>query len=114
MVLGYFDGLTSTVSEIVHLTAGDPVEFENVDTSRPHTLSFLNDATPTTANFPPSFDGSFAASPAGTSIGSSTFSTGSLSPGQHSMIYFAAPGLFTAGCAFHYDSNRMRTVIISK
>jgi len=113
-VLAYFDGLTSTTSQIVHVTAGDRVVFKNVDSSLPHTLSFLNDATTTTANFPAGFDGSSTASIAGTSIGATHFSTGALNPNQQSTIYYAAPGLFTVGCAFHYDSSHMRTVIVSK
>src|SRR5450755_2045957 len=36
-VLGYFNGKTSTTSEVVQLTAATNVVFNNVDTLSPHT-----------------------------------------------------------------------------
>jgi len=113
-VLGYFNGTTSTKSEVVHLTAGTNVAFKNVDGGGlPHTVSFLGDATATKAPFPPHFDGSANASKAGTTIGTKNWSTGALNPNQRSRTYNAgAPGFYMVGCAFHYDSNGMRTVIV--
>lgn len=110
-VLGYFNGITSPVSQVVHLTAGDPVVFRNVD-SAVHTGSFLGNATATAAHFPASFNGSFSASPAGTAIGMANFGTGTLNGGQTSATYFALPGFYMLGCAFHYDGFNMRTVIV--
>ena len=112
-ILGYFNGTTSTTSQVVRLTMGESVRFINVDGSLPHTVSFLGDATATHAPWPPSFNGSSTQSPAGTSIGTTNFSTGALSPGQMSLVYETGlPGFYMVGCAFHYNSSSMRTVII--
>ena len=112
-ILGYFNGRTSLTSEVVHLTAGTQVKFFNVDSVLPHTVSFLGKATAASALWPRTFNGSSIRSPAGTAIGALHFSTGSLNPGQSSLIYRTGlPGFYMEGCAFHYDSNKMRTVII--
>jgi hypothetical protein len=112
-VLGYFNGKTSTTSEIVKLTASTHVVFYNVDASAPHTASFLGNATKQMAPWPPSFNGSSSQSPAGTVISTTNFSTGALQPGSHSLKYNSgSPGFFMFGCFFHYNSNGMRTVII--
>jgi plastocyanin len=112
-VLGYFNGLTSTSSEVVSVPTGQRIRFFNVDTSRPHTASLLGVATSTVAAWPASFDGSATQSPASTAISTKGFSTGVLQPGTHSLLYSTgAPGFFMFGCAIHYNSNKMRTVII--
>ena len=113
-ILGYFNGTTSMTSALVSLTAGDPVQFMNVDTINPHTVSFLGNATATHAPFPPTFTGGgTTASAAGTFIGTPGFTTGTLTPGQKSKIYNAGgPGFYMIGCLFHYVSNGMRDVII--
>lgn len=114
-VLGYFKGKTNTTSQVVTLFAATNVRFFNVDTVRPHTLSFLGDATRRSAPWPPTFTGSSTQSPAGTAIGTTNFSTGPLNPGTKSLVYTTgAPGFYMVGCAFHYVSNGMRTVIIVK
>ena len=113
LVLGYFNGKTSTKSEIVKLPAATTVVFYNVDTGHPHTASFLGDATSQSAPWPQSFNGSSQASPAGTAIGTTSFSTGAMVPGGKSKKYNSgSPGFYMFGCAFHYNSNGMRTVII--
>jgi plastocyanin len=112
-VLGYFRGTTSLKSQVVSLFAGKNVVFSNVDTVAPHTASFLGKATSHGAHFPASFNGSANQSPAGTAIGTTHFSTGVLNPGQKSLVYTTGlPGFYMFGCAFHYDSDKMRTVII--
>ena len=112
-VIGYFKGKTSTTSEVFALPAATPVRFFNVDTLRPHTASFLGNATKTMAPWPATFDGSSTKSPAGTNIGTTNFSTGPLNPGTKSVLYnTGAPGFYMIGCAFHYNTNTMRTVII--
>ena len=112
-ILGYFNGKISSTSQVVHLTAGTQVKFFNVDSFVPHTVSFLGKATATSAPWPKMFNGSSIRSPAGTAIGALHFSTGSLNPGQSSLIYKTGlPGFYMEGCAFHYTSNKMRTVII--
>ena len=113
LVLGYFKGKTSTLSQIVKLPASTPVVFFNVDTLHPHTASFLGDATMQGANWPTTFNGSSTPSPAGTAIGTTNWSTGAMVPGGKSKKYTTgSPGFYMIGCAFHYDSNGMRTVII--
>lgn len=114
-VLGYFDGKTSATSEVVHVPFGENVRFFNVDTVAPHTASFLGDATATTAKWPATFNGSSTQSPAGTPIGTKNFSTGPLNPGTRSLLYSSGMiGFYMFGCAFHYNSNHMRTVIVVK
>ncbi|HEY7992860.1 MAG TPA: hypothetical protein VID24_01460 [Candidatus Eremiobacteraceae bacterium] len=112
-VLGYFKGKTSTTSEVVTLPASTPVRFFNVDTTLPHTASFLGNATQSMAPWPPSFNGSATKSAAGTAIGTPNFSTGTLNPGAHSVLYNTGmPGFYMIGCAFHYNTYGFRTVII--
>jgi plastocyanin len=112
-VLGYFKGTTSHKSQVVSLLAGQKVSFSNVDTVAPHTASFLGKATSHGAHFPPTFNGSANQSPAGTAIGTTNYSTGVLNPGQKSFVYTTGlPGFYMFGCAFHYDSDKMRTVIV--
>jgi plastocyanin len=114
-VIGYFKGTTSMTSQVVMLSADTNVTFTNVDSSLPHTASFLGDATKKSAPWPTSFTGSSSASSAGTDIGTSGFSTGTLTPGHSSAVYnTGAPGFYMFGCFYHYVSEGMRTVIIVK
>lgn len=111
--LGYFDGTQSTTSQTVLLNAGESVRFQNVDSTLTHTASFLGDASQNSAPWPSTFDGSSTQSPAGTVISTAGFSTGPLGHGKSSLVYETGiPGFYMFGCAFHYDSNEMRTVII--
>jgi hypothetical protein len=112
-VLGYFKGFKSTTSQVIKLSANSNVVFKNVDTAHPHTASFLGDATNKSAPWPASFNGSSTAAPAGTAIGTSNWSTGTLNPGKQSAVYSTgAPGFYMLGCFYHYDLFGMRTVII--
>jgi plastocyanin len=112
-VLGYFKGTTSLKSQVVMLAASQNVVFENVDKELTHTASFLGDATKKAAPWPSSFNGSSTQSTAGTAIGTTNFSTGPLEPGKSSLVYTTgSPGFYMIGCAFHYDSSGMRTVVI--
>lgn len=112
-ILGYFKGKTSLTSEVVSLPAATDVRFFNVDSTLTHTVSFLGNATSKSAPWPSSFDGSGTKSPKGTAIGTSKWSTGALLPGSSSVLYNTGmPGFYMMGCAFHYNTNKMRTVII--
>jgi plastocyanin len=114
-VIGYFKGRTNRNSQVVMVSPNINISFVNVDSSLPHTASFLGKATQTHAPWPATFNGSSTASKAGTAIGTSRFSTGTINPGGHSLLYKSGvPGFYMIGCAFHYDSNGMRTVIIVK
>jgi plastocyanin len=114
-VLGYFNssGSINTTSQVVHLTAATNMDFQNFDNGTPHTASFLGNASATGATFPPSFNGSATQSPANTVISTANFSSGALSAGSTSLQYNSGPpGFYMFGCAFHYDSDGMRTVVI--
>ena len=113
--LGYFKGKVSTTSQTVTLATGRNVRFFNVDTQLPHTVSFLGNATKNMAPWPSQFNGSGTKSPAGTAIGTTNWSTGTLLPGKSSVLYTTGvPGFYMVGCAFHYNTHMMRTVIIVK
>jgi plastocyanin len=114
-VQGYFKGKKSMTAQVVTLSPNVPVVFASVDSSLTHTASFLGNATASSAPWPSTFTGSEAQSQAGTAIGTAKFSTGPLSPGKKSLTYnTGAPGFYMIGCAFHYVSSGMRTVIIVK
>ena len=115
VVLGYFKGKTSTTSQVITLPMGTNVKFFSVEPFLPHTMSFLGNATSHSAPWPSTFTGSGTKSPAGTAIGTANWSTGTLTPGQHSLVYSTGlPGFYMFGCAFHYVTHGMRTVIIVK
>lgn len=115
-IFGYSVGSTGA-AQILHLTANSQVQFVAVDTS--HTASFLGAATASSAPWPANCAAvaacvSTTASAAGTSINTAGFTTGIVTPGIGSALYLApTPGFYMIGCHFHYDSNGMRTVIIS-
>ena len=117
-VLGYTNGMTmaaSNGSNVVHLTAGQTVQFGNIEASggQPHTASSLG---PWSGSFPATGPTSAQqnASAAGTSIDTAGFSTGVLNPGQVSKVFNTGGSgqVIVFGCFFHYLSNNMRTVII--
>jgi plastocyanin len=112
-VQGYFRGTTSTQAQVVVLPPNTDIIFKNVDGALTHTASFLGDATASGAPWPSSFIGSEPASPAGTPIGTTNWSTGPLAKGQSSAKYTSgAPGFYMIGCFFHYVADEMRTVVI--
>ncbi|HXW51355.1 MAG TPA: hypothetical protein VEJ41_05140 [Candidatus Acidoferrales bacterium] len=118
-VLGYHAGDSSAAfaggPNTVNLTANQPVQFYNVEATAgglPHTASNLG-----------AWSGSFPAagpvaaqqnpSPAGTTINTAGFSTGTIEPGAVSRVYNSgAAGMTVIGCFYHYNSNNMRTVVI--
>ena len=114
-VLGYFNGWVNKTmrSQIVVVNAGQNVVFKSIDTALPHTASFLGDASSSSAPWPVSFTGSATQSPAGTSIESTNFSTGTVSAGSKSLTYTTGvPGFYMFGCAFHYVTHTMRTIVV--
>ena len=112
-LLGYAKGTVTKTTQVVTLVSGQSVVFHNVDTSLPHTASFLGDATKKSAPWPAQFDGSSSQSKAGTDISTPNFSTGAMSAGASSLTYVAnVPGFYMFGCAFHYNSSGMRDIII--
>jgi plastocyanin len=112
-VRGYFGGTSAMMTQVISImhSAGDVVEFENVDTGVPHTANNLGTWS---GSFPPTGPAMPPAtpSPAGTDISAPDFTSGVLYPGQTSPAYVAdVPGVYVFGCAFAYSSG-MRTVII--
>jgi len=109
--LGYASG-KGTQTQTISLNMDESIAFKNLDTI-PHSAAFLGDATPSPSTWPATFIGSTTKSPAGTTIGTAGFSTGSLNPNQRSPVYLAgSPGFYMIGCQYHYVSNMLRTVII--
>lgn len=117
-IFGYFssNGTLDPQSQVITVPAAAPITFENFDVvGFQHTASFLGDATQNNAPWPSPFNGSATQSPAGTVINTPMFSTGPLDPSTKSLQYVSPPpGFYMFGCFFHYDSNQMRTVIISQ
>jgi plastocyanin len=101
---------TSGAAAIVTVVHGSQVVFLNDDTGTPHTGSGLG-----TSAFPTSFDNSSGTTQSGTTIDSSlTWSTGTLLEGNMSQVFtVGAPGDYYFGCAYHYNSNGMRDVLVS-
>jgi len=116
-VLGFFNGTSGSVpsgSEVVTLTADTNVQFINTEaaTGFPHTASFLGAYS---GSYPGTFTNTNGptASAAGTVISSPNFSAGNLNPGAKSAVYnTGGPGMYIFGCAYHFVSNGMRTVIV--
>lgn len=112
-ILGYQLGSAGTTTQVVHLTANSTVQFVNMDATLPHTASFIQTwGGSYPSPFPPANLGP-TASAAGTVISTANFSSGNINPGATSALYNtggAATLIF--GCAYHYDSNGMRTVVI--
>lgn len=111
-VTGYFAGTKVVASQVISLTASstDQIQFSNLDL-QPHTANDLgawSGAYPAATPNP-----NRTASPAGTDISNPKFTTGAINGGATSLSYVAdVPGVYVFGCAFHYNSNNMRTVII--
>lgn len=113
-VKGYFSGGTVRASQVMSVTAsaGDSIVFSNIDI-QPHTA---NDLGVWTGAFPQvTPNPNKTPSPAGTDISNPKFTTGAINPGSTSLAYVAdVPGVYVIGCAFHYNSDDMRTVVIVK
>jgi streptogramin lyase/plastocyanin len=110
--LGYAVGTRSKQTQTISLGIGESVLFHNVDRV-PHSAAFLGSATSNSAPWPGTFNGSTTQSPAGTAIGTTGWSTGSLNPNKTSPIYETGlPGFYMIGCQYHYNTNEMRTVIV--
>jgi plastocyanin len=111
-VTAYFGGTTLVTSQVIGLThsPSNIVEFKNID-NQPHTAANLG---PWTGSYPAQGPNPAATpSPKLADISTSGFTAGNLNPGSTSRHYTAnVPGIYVFGCAYHYLSNNMRTVII--
>ena len=113
-VLGFFGGNTIVTAQVISLTSSptDLVEFVNLDSSNFHTAANLK---PWTGNYPNvNPDSAATPTPAMHDISELNFTTGNISPSSAATNMYVAdvPGVYVFGCAYHYVSNNMRTVII--
>jgi len=101
---------TSGTAAVIKVAAGSQVVFLNDDTGSPHTGSGLG-----TGPFPASFDNTSGTTASGSTIdGSLTWSTGTLVQGAMSNVFTVGPpGAYYFGCAYHYNADHMRDVLVS-
>jgi plastocyanin len=102
---------TTGATAVIYVKSGSKVSFLNDDSTR-HTASGLG-----AGGFPKSFDNTSGVNQVGKVINSSlTWSTGSLNPGQTSVVLtVGAKGTYYFGCYFHYRVDpAMRDVIVSQ
>jgi plastocyanin len=95
----YFYSPNGKSAAVVKVKSGSQLVFQNDESgSTQHTASGLG------TKFPPSFDNSSGFTQSGTTIdGGTTWSTGTLNPGQLSQVFtIGPPGVYYFGCAFHY------------
>lgn len=110
-VKAYFGGGTLTTSQVISVTHSTSIiQFTNLDV-QPHTAASLG---PWSGSYPSSGPSASATpSPKNTDISVAGFTTGNIDPGATSKNYVAnVPGIYVIGCAYHYTSDNMRTVII--
>ena len=110
-VKGYFGGGTITTSQVISVTHSgtNAIQFVNLD-SQAHTANNLGAWT---GSYPPNGPNLGNPSPKNTDISAAGWQTGLLNPGQTSRSYLAnVPGMYVIGCAIHYLSDNMRTVIV--
>jgi len=111
-VKAYFGGATVTTSQVISVThsSTDVIQFTNLDI-QPHTAASLGAWSGSYPGTGP--DPAATASPKNTDISAPGFTTGNLDPATTSKNYVAnVPGMYVIGCAYHYQSDSMRTVII--
>jgi len=94
----------SSYSQTLGFAPGSQVMIRNGQASVPHTFNVIS-----TTSFPAS--PSFSTTSSGSSTINSSFASGTLAGGALSGPYTLATGTYYIGCAFHYASNTMRTVL---
>ena len=96
---------------IITVKAGSQLVFTNDGGGPPHTASGLG-----SSGFPGHFDNTNGAVAFGSTVdGGTTWSSGNLNSGQTSSVFTVGPaGSYYFGCAYHYDTNGMRDVIVSQ
>jgi hypothetical protein len=110
-VKAYFGGGVVTTSQVISVTRSTSIiQFTNLDI-QPHTAASLG---PWSGSYPANGPNAAATpSPKNTDISAPGFTTGNLDPSATSKNYVAnVPGFYIIGCAYHYNSDNMRTVII--
>ena len=113
-VKGYFSGSTITGSQVISVTASstDSIQWTNLD-FQPHTAANLGSWAGAYPTAQP--NAAATSSPAGMDISTPGFTAGNIDAGANSRLYKAdVPGVYIFGCAYHYLSDDMRTIIIVK
>lgn len=113
----FYSTVLNGMASVVRVPHGSKVVFLNDDPNNTqHTASGFG-----SAGFPASFDNTSGFNQHGTTIdGSTSWSTGTLNPGQMSQVFtVGAAGTYYFGCAFHYftvptaNNGSMGDVIVS-
>jgi hypothetical protein len=103
---GLIGGFTQTVySQTLAFAPGSQIMIANGQTSTPHTFNVLS-----TASFPAS--PALSTSASGGATIASGFASGTVSPGTMAGPFTLTAGTYYIGCAFHYISSTMRTVLV--
>ena len=113
-VKGYFTGSTVTASQVISVTASstDDIQWMNLDI-QPHTAADLGGWTGAYPTAAP--NAAATSSPVGMDISTPGFTAGNINAGSLSRKYKAdVPGVYIFGCAYHYLSDNLRTIIIVK
>lgn len=108
--IAFYGTTKKGTTNVITVAANSKVSFLNDDTTR-HTASGLG-----SDGFPASFDNTSGLSQVGKVINSSlTWSTGSISPNQTSIVFTVGKkGTYYFGCYFHYRVDpAMRDVLVS-
>jgi hypothetical protein len=104
---GVIGGYTqSTYSQVLAFAPNSQVMLANGQAGQPHTLDVIAQSGP----FPSS--PTLSTNPAGGSTLAAGFASGTLNGGSEIGPVTLSAGTYFVGCAFHYVSNMMRTVLI--
>jgi len=105
-IYGAVTGFTQqSTSQVLGFAPGSQIMVRNLDSGIPHTLSVVS-TTGFTAN--PTLSTTAAGD---TTIGAG-FSSGAVTAGTLAGPFTLATGVYYLGCAYHYVSNGMRTVMV--
>jgi hypothetical protein len=102
---GLIGGFTQqSYSQVLGFAPGSQIMVRNGQTGVPHTLGVVSTT---------SFDagGALSTSASGGSTVAAGFNTGAVNGGATAGPFTLAAGTYYIGCAFHYASNQMRTVL---
>lgn len=107
-VFGLIGGYTQrTYSQILGFAPGMQIMIRNADSLRPHTLGDLK-----TTSFPANDGGVLSTTATASSTFSSGWQSGNLTSGQLVGPITLMAGTYYIGCAYHYESNHMRDVLV--
>ncbi len=102
---GTVAGFTQTVfSQVLGFAPGSQIMVRNGQSSVPHTFNVVSTTGFTNAALSTSASG-------GSAVGGG-FASGVIAPGALAGPFTLAGGTYWLGCAFHYASNGMRTVLV--